>query len=207
MPVRRTWLCLAAPLLWALPSAALSLSCVPGQECDVLPLYLSGSVGLPVRSDRELAREGTVALGVAPAWPPVRFELEAGYQGNDADDVSRASGGRYRVWTGMANVYSHLPFGLPGNLAPHLGMGIGAARIAADGLTVAGRGPVDDTQTSFAVQAMAGLTGKVAEDVLATLGYRYFRIPDLAFQPGAGGPVDADYANHSVMLGLIFVLR
>jgi opacity protein-like surface antigen len=98
------------------------------------------------------------------------------------------------------------------SLVPYFGVGLGGASIDAQ-IIAPFLGPsaqvVDDDDTVFAYQFMAGLGWNVSPTITLTLDYRYFATTDPEFTPGnafiSGVPdITSDYNNHSFNLGARF---
>ena len=166
-------------------------------------------------TDFDLGSKFAGALGYD--YGALRAEVEFGYVTNDANDgdaVGFLSGpveGDVSVLSVMVNAYYdiHTP---NFSLVPYFGVGLGGASIDAQIITPF-LGPsaqvVDDDDTVFAYQFMAGLGWNVSPTITLTLDYRYFATTDPEFTPGnafiPGSPdLTSDYNNHSFNLGARF---
>ena len=138
-----------------------------------------------------------------------RGELELGYRKNNNDELdfefigSFDAKGDTSAFTTMVNGYYDIDFGVP-KFRPYVGFGIGLAVIDTE-VRAAGIKLVDDSDTVFAYQALAGMAYHFTPNVAATLGYAFLATTDPKFkiEPGAGtGSVDAEYASHNVMAGI-----
>lgn len=89
-------------------------------------------------------------------------------------------------------------------IQPYIGAGFGLGYVDADGVSPVSGSAINDDDHDFAYQGMAGIAFSVSPRTKVTLGYRYFTIPDLKFKTTGGTSVDADYANHEIMLGVRF---
>ncbi|MDJ0684465.1 MAG: outer membrane beta-barrel protein [Alphaproteobacteria bacterium] len=176
--------------------------------------YIEGRAGytLPRDSDLDSATtsetadlddefSGAAALGY-DFGQVFRAELELGYRPSDVGSVNGARA------SGDADVYSYM-----GNLiaqwdtpdwpvTPYVGVGLGAATADVDASGFPAAGAIDDDDTAFAYQAIAGLSVDLTEQLALTGTYSYFDIPDLEFNSKAGVDVDSDYSSHSFMVGL-----
>lgn len=143
----------------------------------------------------------------------LRGEIALGYRENDTDELDVELVGKLDLdgevtaFSAMFNGYYdfHLDkFGAEGaitKLTPFIGAGIGAAVIGADA-KIAGARIVDDSDTVFAFQAIAGLSYGFTPNLAATLTYAYFTTSDPKFEDELGGEFEAEYASHNVMAGL-----
>ncbi len=86
--------------------------------------------------------------------------------------------------------------------SPYLLIGIGAARIDASGLKVAGQPLATDTATTFAYQVGCGVDYALTDSLGLDLGYRFFGTPPPKFTEANGSKFTADYISHSIVLGL-----
>lgn len=177
--------------------------------------YVTGSAGLVMPRDSDLDGTGVntsasldkgwgAFLGAGYGWANgIRGELEFGHQSVGVDSVGGAAGstGDYKVWSAMANVLYDFRMGLP--VVPYIGAGIGVARLDLDGVGPVAGSSIDQAENAFAYQAMAGLGYALTEQLTASLGYKYFAVPDASsYTTGTGTSVDSDYASHNVLVGL-----
>jgi OOP family OmpA-OmpF porin len=140
---------------------------------------------------------------------PFRLELEVAYRTNDVDGVTTSAGTRLPGSTGGMNslaamVNGLFDFEMGWGLTPYVGLGLGYARVTADGISATGLGgSVDDDDNKFAYQAIAGLSYWFSPAVALTADYRYFATQDPKFGV-SGGSVETEYKTHNVMVGLTF---
>ncbi len=177
--------------------------------------YLGGAAGVSLPLDSE-TNDGTaqrdvgldIGYGLSGAvgygfGNGFRMELELGFFSNDVDSVTGAANASGDVDTLklMGNVlYDFRNTGLP--ITPYLGLGLGGARVSADGIDPFSNTRIDDSDTAFAYQAIAGASYKLNDRVDLTLDYRFLNVPDVDLRTDAGTGVDAEYATHAVMFGL-----
>ncbi|MBF0166738.1 MAG: OmpA family protein [Alphaproteobacteria bacterium] len=143
-------------------------------------------------------------------WGNLRAELELGYRQNGANSVSGTGivsgpgslSGDVNVFSGMVNGLWDVPVTFP--VRPYLGAGIGAARVNVDNVKRAGVSQIDDSDTAFAYQGIAGLGWEITNNWRANLDYRYFSTLDLGLKSAAGVAVDAEYHAHTVMVGFAY---
>ncbi len=198
---------LAAVAALMLPSLALA-QMPPGY-------YASMASGLNATADSDITGTG-IALttdfdhgwGLAGAVgykyrSGLRVEGEISYRDNEADSVggSAASSGDVTSFGFMANVL--YDFG-NGKIVPYIGAGIGLARVSFDAISPVGGSTVDDSDTVFAYQGIAGVAMPLNDLVALSLDYRYFATADPDFTTGSGTGVEGEYANHTIMVGLRF---
>lgn len=138
-----------------------------------------------------------------------RGELELGYRENDNDELDFEFIGTFdakgdtSAFTVMANGYYDIDLGVP-KFRPYVGFGIGLAVIDTEVRSL-GVKLVDDSDTVFAYQALAGMAYHFTPNIAATLGYAFLATTDPKFkiEPGAGsGSVDAEYASHNILAGI-----
>ncbi len=158
----------------------------------------SGS-GINVDGEHDNGWVGVVNLGHAYA-NGLRGEIEAGNHRNAFDKVGGATaGGRSRVYSGMVNGYYDFATGT--GWVPYIGAGIGAGHVNVATSPIGGS-TVADNDTALALQGMAGFGFKFDNNWTGTLEYRYFQTFGANVQTAAGTNIDADYAAHSIMVGL-----
>lgn len=147
-----------------------------------------------------MAFTGAVGHGLGKG---LRAEAEAAYRSADIDAVSGTSGsGSLDAVSLMANLI--LDIDVDSVIVPHVGIGIGAARVDYDGVSPVGGSSVNGNDTTFAYQALAGIGYKVSDELMLSLDYRYMRTLNLGLATAAGAGIDAEYQNHTVTAGLIW---
>ena len=196
------WLCVA---VLALPAQTRAAEEGP---------YIEGRLGisLPQNSDLDSATAsqelgldngfvGNVAVGHGYG-NGFRTEFELGFRRNDVDSISGGGSGTGDLtgWSAMANAL--YDFKVNGPLQPYVGIGAGVAHLDLSGATPSVGTSINDTDTAFAWQGMAGVSYAVSERVKLTLGYRYFAVPDADFSGSTGTSFDSDYASHDVLFGV-----
>ena len=118
--------------------------------------------------DLENSWTGFARLGYRfnPNW---RFELEGGYRPGDSEEPGVL--GEVKVWSVMGNIiWDFMP---DSQFSPFIGVGAGWARTSAD-LLDAPAVIVDDTDSDFAWQALAGFSWELGERTNLDFTYRYF---------------------------------
>jgi outer membrane protein OmpA-like peptidoglycan-associated protein len=164
----------------------------------------------------------TVGYGFEKNW---RIELELGYRDNDAqldrtkcygygEAVAFVSEGPYcstrtyegdlTEYTAMINVIYDVP--LTEKLDLNLGLGAGVDYVQLD-LARNGRTLVDESDTRFAFQAIAGLTYQVTKRLDLTLTYRYLNVSEPEFAARYKTLELDDLEKHTVTVGLRYDLH
>jgi len=115
-----------------------------------------------------------------------KVEFEVGYRDNDS----------IKSWSTMVNgIYQFLP---QSSFHPFIGAGIGWAWLDSDFSGVNAR----NNDNSFAYQGIAGVAYDINANLALKAQYRYFATLDADVGPANGG--DADYRNHSVLVGFTY---
>jgi outer membrane protein OmpA-like peptidoglycan-associated protein len=130
----------------------------------------------------------------------LRLELEGSYRDNDVSDSNAplfGETGSFHSAALMANGYFDIGLG---QWTPYVGIGAGVARVWGD-FSHSGGGVWDDRDTVFAYQAMLGVGYHAIPELELFLDYRYFATSDAHFDV-AGGDVQIDNKNHTIMAGL-----
>lgn len=113
-------------------------------------------------------------------------------------------GGDINVLSGMIN--ATLDFGDEDGLSGFIGGGVGIARVEFNNLRAfANQGAfIDDSDTRFAWQVVAGIRQAISPNVDLTLRYRFFNVDNLELGGFGGRTVDADLRTHSLLGGITF---
>ncbi|MEE8515291.1 MAG: outer membrane beta-barrel protein [Alphaproteobacteria bacterium] len=198
---------LAAAAALMLPSLALA-QMPPGG-------YASMSGGINLTNDSDITGTGInltadfdngwgLAGAVGYKYPSgLRLEGEISFRDNEVDSVSGVTTGSGDVssFGFMANVL--YDFG-NGKIVPYIGAGIGLAHVSFDAISPVGGSVVDDSDTVFAYQGIAGLAVPLNDLVALSLDYRYFATADPDTTTDSGTNVEGEYKNHTIMVGLRF---
>ncbi len=172
----------------------------------------SGAPGT-VASDYDSGYNISVAIGKhIPAWPGVRAEVELSYSENDAGTINFSGNGP----AAEANVNGDISstsiranvlydFKTNSKFTPYIGAGIGVSFI--DSSISYGGAPVriDDDDSVFSAQLIAGTAYKLSDTLDLTLDARYsraFSVELSRVSPGGTAIVEDDIDNLSVNLGL-----
>lgn len=153
-----------------------------------------------------------------------RLEVEGSYRRADVDGITStttlpafgttgpatlrpagnydSAGGRTSALSFMLN--GLLDFGPDDGLQGFVGGGVGVARVKADyGLNTNGSF-LDDSDTVFAYQALAGIRAPLNDNIDVTLKYRFFNADDVKLVDVANRSNEARFRSHSIMGGLTF---
>lgn len=134
-----------------------------------------------------------------------RVELEYSRRSNSLDKLSFVEGrfeGSGTLTADSLLVNSFAVFHDNSRWAPYVGVGLGAARIVASDLTVAGRPLGSGSVTVFAYQAGSGIDVALTNRLNLDLGYRFFGTARPAFTETGGRTFRMDYFSHCAVIGL-----
>ena len=138
-----------------------------------------------------------------------RLELEVPYRSTDVDKFTDSTGstslsGDVSSTALMVNAFYDFRMISPA-VVPYLGAGIGAAYVTADVSDDVGQ-VLDDDDTVFAYQFIAGVAFPVSKQLAIDVNYRYFATDDPNFEISNSGGLsgDAEYSSHNVFVGLRF---
>lgn len=131
----------------------------------------------------------------------LRAEAEIRYRAADIDKfknggVTLSGSGDFNALSYMVNGYYDFENQSP--WTPYLGVGIGAATVEYDDLSVAGfpvPGSEDDTQ--FAYQFILGAGYSLNQRWMFNVNYRYFGTTDLEYSGGT----EIEYSAHNILIG------
>jgi len=137
-----------------------------------------------------------------------RVQAEFAGRGNEIDSITGTGSaapitGDVRVYSLMADAIYNVPTGT--KFTPYIGAGAGVAWVKGNNIGTMLTTSVDDNDTVFAYQGIAGVEYDVTSNLKADLAYRYFRTADTSFTSAAATTIDGDYENHSITLGLRYV--
>lgn len=125
----------------------------------------------------------------------IRVEGELGHRGSDVSNTSGSTSANSL----MGNVYYDFATGTP--ITPYVGVGTGVAHVRFHNVGAPGTS-IDDGDTVWAYQGIAGLTYQLSNHWKADANYRYFGTerPDLTAANGT--PVTTHYRDHALLLGI-----
>lgn len=87
---------------------------------------------------------------------------------------------------------------------PYIGMGVGAANVSLNGVSVGGVPLSNSSDLVFAYQPMAGVRYMINDRVQVGLEYRYVATVDPSFKDSSGQPFTGKYESHNVLLNLLY---
>ena len=192
-----------------LAAAALAaglLSSAPSSAQMTNGLYFSGGAGANWLSDATTTRNGVDNTTKYKAGPAVAFALgyglgngirlegELGYRNSDVNNGNGSLG----AWTFMGNGLYDFDLDLP--IVPYLGVGLGAARLNADAVQTGATSSINDSDTRFAYQGIAGAAYAINERLKLDLSYRYLGTTKPTFTDNTGASVKTEYNDHAVLL-------
>ena len=185
----------------------------PGQETSWTDgLYAGAAVGAVQTKDTtasgtsggsvdfETGMSGAAFIGTK-VNETFRVELELSQRSMDLDRVAAASAsGDAKTSALMGNAVMDIDLDLP--ITPYVGAGVGMARVSLNNASPFGGSSIDDSDTTLALQGMAGASYKLTDTVDAFADYRYFTTGDADFTTAAGNSTSLDMSSHSLMAGL-----
>jgi len=221
-------------LILASAALALSTSALAAQSLTD-GLYIQGFAGYSQLQDSDFSGtiggstqsvdtdfDGGFGLGIAvgteiPQWSNnavnTRVELELSYRDNDADSTDFSGNGQGQEPNTSGDVtqtslFANVLFDFKqsGAFTPYVGLGVGATYSDID--FVYGPGvELDDSDTNFAAQIIAGVAYDISDTTALTLDTRYTRAFDvssdrLAPSGALTGTVEDDIDAFSVNVGL-----
>lgn len=152
-------------------------------------------------TDLDLENNWSGHLGAGYAFGNgFRLEGELGYRNNDFEDLD----GEATSTSLMANLF--YDFRRDQRMRPYVGVGVGAAKVEAEGAV----GPIsfDDDDTVVAYQGLIGVAFDVTDRLDIDVGYRYFVAPDVGVSGIFSGEgeepfsFDGDYEHQAITVGL-----
>jgi outer membrane protein OmpA-like peptidoglycan-associated protein/opacity protein-like surface antigen len=176
-------------------------------ELDFGPMLLEdsdfdiGTLNNAATLDSKYGGDGGVALGYD--FGAFRLETEASYRKADHDNYRTGTaifsrpGGSSDALTFMVN--GLLDFGPDDGMQGFVGGGVGVGRVSYDIGTF-----LDDTDSGFAWQALAGIRAPIANNWDVGVKYRFLNIDKVDLVNAAGSPVSSRWRSHSAMGSLIY---
>ncbi|HTY69704.1 MAG TPA: outer membrane beta-barrel protein [Alphaproteobacteria bacterium] len=126
-----------------------------------------------------------------------RVEGEIGYR----DSSVKSGSGSAKALDFMGNALYDFHMGWP--VTPYVGGGIGFARVNFDGVGIPTPpgGRIDDTDSQFAYQGLAGVAYAINQNLKLDVGYRYFATTNPHFKSSVG-TVGSEYRDHTLLVAL-----
>ena len=150
---------------------------------------------------------GAIGYDFGQAMGPLgmRLEAEVSYRDNDVDKhtidgvAQTPSNGSTSALAGMGNILFDLNTGSP--FTVYGGGGVGVANVEFDGHgTIATL--MDDDDTVFAWQAIAGVGYEISPGWIIDVQYRYFNASDASLANNDNDTSSIDYESHAVLGGV-----
>jgi outer membrane protein OmpA-like peptidoglycan-associated protein len=129
-----------------------------------------------------------------------RTELEGGWR-TGSDSPFLLSSVDADVLSGMLNVF--YDFNRGGVMQPYLGVGVGAARVDANGSFLFAGFDIDDVVLAY--QGMAGVGIEVNDRLMLDIGYRYFETESAdgsSFVFLTSSPSEGEFTQEAITIGL-----
>jgi OmpA-OmpF porin, OOP family len=113
------------------------------------------------------------------------------------------AGGRTSALSFMLN--GMFDFGDDDSVTGFVGGGVGVARVKAENYSLTTNGSfLDDSDTVFAWQAIAGIRAPLSENVDATLKYRFFNAEDVRLVDVTSRTFETRFRSHSILGGVTY---
>ena len=176
-----------------------------------------GTVADAITVDHKAGWDADVTVGYD--FGGFRAEAEVGYRQADVIGVQstvavpngavNAPAGNYPRAGGRSSALSFMvngmfDFGDDDGVQGFLGGGVGVARVKGKyGLRAATRF-LDDSDTVFAWQAIAGIRAPLSDSIDVSLKYRFFNAENPALVDAAGRRLEGRFRSHSILGGLTF---
>ncbi|VWX53174.1 OmpA family protein [Novosphingobium sp. 9U] len=148
--------------------------------------------------DHKYGYDGGVAIGYD--FGPFRLETEGSYRRAKADEYTTGAGtfdvrGHASALSFMVN--GLLDFGADDGIQGFVGGGVGVARVHQD--IILTTTPVDDNDTGFAWQALAGVRAPITDRIDLGLKYRFFNADNVNLVGTNGASFDTRFRSHSLL--------
>ena len=166
-----------------------------------------GTVKNASRLDSDYGYDGGAAIGYD--FGAFRLETEASYRSADNDSYTRTvAGGTINNPAGDANALTFmvnglLDFGPDNGIQGFIGGGAGIGRVSYEVNAFTG---LDDTDTGFAWQALAGVRAPLSDSWDVGIKYRFLNIDNVDLVGGNGSAYKTRWRSHSLMGSLVYNL-
>lgn len=169
---------------------------------------VGGNIGYdfgPFRAEFEVAYKDNNldAVTFDKVTPPLR--LQSGSPRSPQIGVNPDADGNTRVLSFMGNGLVDFG-GEDNNVGGFVGGGVGIARVQHSQHQVAkfGQAFINDSDTGFAWQVLAGVYKPLSDNVDLGLKYRYFNVPNVTTFTTTGLETESKFRSHSIMLTLAY---
>ncbi len=152
------------------------------------------------------------AFAVGAKFGSLRAEVEAVYRNNDHDKFSQggtSEGADGELSTLNVFLNGYYEIDLFGVVTPYAGVGVGYGVVTLDVQRLDGTLVVDDNDTVYSYQLMAGAAFNLTENFSLTAEYRYFDTitdAELTLEAGLGTIENSDIRSHEVRFGIRYWL-
>ena len=177
------------------------------------------STGSALSVDHEYGYDVDAVIGYD--FGAFRLEAEVGYRSADVDSITSTvglpsgvgtsvipagnldfAGGKTSALSFMVN--GLLDFGDDDGIQGFIGGGVGVARVKAEyGLTQRASF-LDDSDTGFAFQGLAGIRAPLTDTIDATIKYRFFNVDDVKLVAINNAQTEGRFRSHSILGGVTF---
>jgi OOP family OmpA-OmpF porin len=191
---------------------------------------IRNAAGTTTKNDIKLDHEYgyDVDANIGYDFGMLRTEFEVGYKDANLDNVQvngavpirqfngavgvpasgnyQAADGDSRVLSFMLNALLDFGGKEPGAISGFVGGGAGVARVKLSELQLRKYGAafMDDSDTRFAYQAIAGISKPLTPHVDLSLKYRFFTVPKVKAFTVNGLETESKFRSHSVLVGLTY---
>jgi len=172
--------------------------------------YFGGGIGVVEYPDADLDVSGSgtaelssdtgimigISLGTSK-YDPFRFEGELAYRNNHGDKITSPGGGvigTADVQSGGLLFNGFYDLKISSSITPFIGVGAGFSFVDIDK-------DIDDYDTVFAYQFIAGVGFDIHNKLKLDLSYKYFATTTSSFEVNGIG-YDLDYGTHTLQIGL-----
>ncbi len=203
--------------LCALAIALVGLAALPDPAAAQHPangFYVSGEAGATFQSTQDIWGNGVsahmepdVGLAILGAggyrfWDDFRIEEEPSWRRATISKINGGpASGSMSAFAMMTNLVYDIPLGL-GPIVPFVGGGVGFAYTAFSGITPVGGSTVNDNDTVFVMQGIAGVSYNLSDQLALVAAYRFFSPDGSNIETGLGTKVHGADQSHTVTVGL-----
>ncbi len=133
-----------------------------------------------------------------------RTEVELGNRDSDVQSIGGAtsSQGTVGLFHAMLNGYYDINTGT--KFVPYVGAGLGVGLLDFDGINPIGGVPLNDSDTVFTYQGIAGVSYRFSERADVYADYRYMATSDANLTTSNNRAVESDFSDHRIMVGFRF---
>jgi OmpA-OmpF porin, OOP family len=200
--------------IFALALFALFLA-MPVQADDTPGWYVGAGVGGIITPDAMGHTEsGDTRIEYNPGWSALgsggyewnngwRLEGEVYHSRADVDKVDGPGGSTGHLSNTDLFANALYDFRTGTRFTPYIGAGAGVAFATANNIGVlVNGGALNDTQTQFAYQAIAGVSTQLDDNWAVTADYRYVASLEPDYATTVGGSARSENASHNLILGV-----